>query len=57
MLATPRSRWFGLATLCTLAALAACSQYGPTQYITGFYVYGTDSSGTRTAIAVEYSEL
>jgi hypothetical protein len=40
----------------SIATLGACSGFGPTQYITGFYVYGTDSSGTRTAVAVEYGE-
>lgn len=38
------------------AALCACSGWGPTERITGRYVYGTDSSGTRTAIVATYIE-
>lgn len=45
-----------LPLLVASAALCACSGWGPTQYITGRYVYGTDSSMTRTAIVVAYIE-
>lgn len=45
-----------LTRLLAGATLCGCSGWGPTQYITGRYVYGTDSSATRTAIVVTYVE-
>lgn len=52
----PRAGHRGAICVVAAATFCACSGWGPTQYISGRYVYGSDSSATRTAIVVTYVE-